>query len=215
MVDGWCKIAHRTIGVTIKSGHILEGDKFELVNSDEGDKFTHTKGLSKDKSEVIGAYACFKREGYDNFIHVWDKNDIETAERASKMANKEDSPWKKWRGRMAEKGVVKSGIVKAMRMFPTLDEEGEEYLAKVVSDDTQEDLIGKATVVIDQDEEEDIEVIDQSPGLTEVEPEPEPMPETPSQKAEKMAVEEKVETKSKHTMIADTVKTKSFEDVPW
>ena len=182
MVDGLCKYAHQKIGVTIRSGHVLAGEEFKMQHDSEtGDRVLHTKNpfAIKENADVIGAYAEFSKPGHKTFVHMWYGTDIRKAKAASSVKSP-DGPWAKWEGRMAEKGVVKSGIILALRMFPDLDPKAVEQLHDVVDAEN-------AAEVQDTIEVEDAEFSE--PVKVVIEPEDEHLAEDISEEEYQAAIE--------------------------
>ena len=200
MRDGWAKIAHRVLGATITSGFVTAGQDIEIIHDTKEGDSVRTKTTfgkrTKEEQEVIGSWCRIEVKGYPAYVHVFHQEDIEKAQAASAVKS-DKGPWSQWKGRMAEKAVVKSCVKKALYMFPRLDTKSESEIRAIMDDDDRETL--ETEVIIDQPEAEVIEV-------EEVKPEP---------KAEKpKAAPRKRQTKPKATAKKAKPKPAPADEVP-
>ena len=159
MRDGYCKIIHRLLGASIESGYVTKGQNVRIKKQagyDDTVEIDFDFGAAE-SDDIIGAWCWLKVPNQPAFVHTFTKSDIEKAQAASRV--KGDGPWKLWKGRMAEKAVVKSAMRKAVYMFPTLDDKVIDEINRVFGEENE------APVVIEGEshEVEAVTVVDEAP----------------------------------------------------
>jgi len=149
MVTGLKKLIYKALNADIKSGYIVDGDDYEIVEAAGEDPVIRVRRKQLEEvdphtqKDVIAAWVWCKVPGQTAFLIVLDKNDLARAKAASGYA---DGPWKTWPGRMAEKSAVKSLMNRMRYMIPdgsqlaTALEGDEEYVEGEIDEPVAVDL---------------------------------------------------------------------------
>jgi recombination protein RecT len=106
MVAGIRKRLQETSGIQIDSQCVYSEDELIVEFGDNPRLIHRPAGLGKDRGELVGAYAVFKKGAEIIHREVMDVEEINKAKNASKAAN---GPWKTWYNEMARKTVVHRG----------------------------------------------------------------------------------------------------------
>jgi len=167
MRDGVCKMAHRLLRATIKSGFVRAGQQVEVVQRTDGDDSVQVNvNFGEEVSEeIVGAWCWVKVPGQDAFVHIFRKDDIRNARAASNVKSA-GGPWDVWTGRMAEKAVVKSAIRKALYMYPDVDPQAHERMSRYLGEDDSAEIaeiVTEAEIVDATAETVEVEAVEAEP----------------------------------------------------
>jgi recombination protein RecT len=112
MTRGLIKAAFESGAITNFWSHIVyKGDKFIVQLGDE-EKIIHERNFESSRQEPIAAYAIatLRSGALARYVMSWDQ--IMRHRDASRSANAEGSPWRKWPEEMALKTVVRQLLLK-------------------------------------------------------------------------------------------------------
>lgn len=143
MIGGIRRLASRA-GIMIDAQLIYEADHFEYEQGDTPHIIHRPPPLGKDRGDIIGAYAIFKRIDNGEVIYreVMDKEQIDKAKAVSRSGDK--GPWGQWYGEQARKTVVKRGF----KSVPLPDNDAATKLREVIDADNEDAELGDDAAIV-------------------------------------------------------------------